>query len=579
MFLLLVAASSDVASTARMYIAEERSKAYDLEAVVVVLPRLTSTKETGKASKAKGLMKRQLKLGTASKPVTDGAYITYNGKNAYAPFGAVDIDKDPVNKQPCSPEECKQACTSDPTCDCATYQVKEKKCWKRRECVPAGWTSTFNKGYNVFMKAEAAFQDIQAVAMAAAAATGGTCPDIEDKIDYLGGDLQGHNRKVESMGQCCALCQSVSDCVGVTWRAGEDKTCQLKATIAQGRTPNLLCKSAQVRQSNWKADNLGTCASWCDGGKSPFGDKMPLSIMEWTPHMNKNCYLGHGGEYIPVGPFAGVSLDQCKGHCRAAEGCECFTFGGGACHLRTNCEPSKFASGDNFWSAYTMSQTCPGFTNGNCRCAPLYAGGQCAGCTQCTKARVNVGRVATQMQTTTQGVGDKLRLATGVGVVQCNPDFNGVWKLETSERLNDLAASLGFGGLSKTSENAASSKLHQMILQENGRFSITHLEAGIMSWKKLIHYKFSIGATPTDATYVDGSVVTTKAEWQSVARCILSISQVQKNGAPLPPVSYYMREGKLVAQMDMVQMVYVKLSDSAKVIDKVTEQYQEVRLD
>merc|ERR1712232_272944 len=43
-------------------------------------------------------------------------------------------------------------CTADPSCMCATFRRSDGKCWKRKDCVPSGWTSDFNNGYNVYLK-------------------------------------------------------------------------------------------------------------------------------------------------------------------------------------------------------------------------------------------------------------------------------------------------------------------------------------------------------------------------------------------------------------------------------------------
>jgi len=50
------------------------------------------------------------------------------------------------------PSECQSRCTADSTCMCATFRRSDRKCWKRKDCEPSGWTSDFNDGYNVYLK-------------------------------------------------------------------------------------------------------------------------------------------------------------------------------------------------------------------------------------------------------------------------------------------------------------------------------------------------------------------------------------------------------------------------------------------
>lgn len=78
-------------------------------------------------------------------------YVAYWDKNAYYPYGAVDIDGADV-PEGLSVEQCQQRCSADSNCDCVTYQRSSGKCYQRKECVPSGWTSNYNKGYAVYMK-------------------------------------------------------------------------------------------------------------------------------------------------------------------------------------------------------------------------------------------------------------------------------------------------------------------------------------------------------------------------------------------------------------------------------------------
>jgi len=85
-------------------------------------------------------------------PSPDGDYIVYTDKNAYAPYGAVDIDTDATAPEGLTSNQCEARCTADPACMCATLRRDDGKCWKRKDCVPSQWTSDYNAGYNVYLK-------------------------------------------------------------------------------------------------------------------------------------------------------------------------------------------------------------------------------------------------------------------------------------------------------------------------------------------------------------------------------------------------------------------------------------------
>jgi beta-glucanase (GH16 family) len=83
-------------------------------------------------------------------------YLTWRDKNAYAPFGAVDLDgctgaavKDKL--------ECQQRCTDDPKCDCVTFGFGQ--CWKRCDCDQNAMTSDFNVGYDTYKKKQGAAEE------------------------------------------------------------------------------------------------------------------------------------------------------------------------------------------------------------------------------------------------------------------------------------------------------------------------------------------------------------------------------------------------------------------------------------
>eukprot|EP00929_Paragymnodinium_shiwhaense_P072478 TRINITY_DN3678_c0_g1_i3.p2 TRINITY_DN3678_c0_g1~~TRINITY_DN3678_c0_g1_i3.p2 ORF type:complete len:132 (+),score=18.78 TRINITY_DN3678_c0_g1_i3:523-918(+) len=78
-------------------------------------------------------------------------YRVYYNKNAYYPYGAVDIDHGDTAPA-LSAQECKDRCSERADCMCVTQETSTGMCWMRAECDPAGWRSPNNDGYNVFMK-------------------------------------------------------------------------------------------------------------------------------------------------------------------------------------------------------------------------------------------------------------------------------------------------------------------------------------------------------------------------------------------------------------------------------------------
>merc|ERR1712048_228273 len=65
-------------------------------------------------------------------PVPAFTYQRFSNKNAYAPFGAIDIDPNGVAPSGLSVQECQDLCTADSTCDCVTREQVGGKCWKKR---------------------------------------------------------------------------------------------------------------------------------------------------------------------------------------------------------------------------------------------------------------------------------------------------------------------------------------------------------------------------------------------------------------------------------------------------------------
>jgi len=82
----------------------------------------------------------------------DIQYDHYFDKNAFAPYGATDIDSDATAPSGLTPQQCEERCTADANCMCVTQERATGKCWKRANCDPSQWTSEYNAGYNVYMK-------------------------------------------------------------------------------------------------------------------------------------------------------------------------------------------------------------------------------------------------------------------------------------------------------------------------------------------------------------------------------------------------------------------------------------------
>ncbi|CAK0853016.1 unnamed protein product, partial [Prorocentrum cordatum] len=100
-------------------------------------------------------MHRHQRAGTEQLLIEVGGsvvYHTFDNKNAYAPFGAIDIDEDPEGVDVLDAKDCQDRCTLDQTCGCVTFKESKLKCWKRRECVVSKMTSPYNEGYTVFVK-------------------------------------------------------------------------------------------------------------------------------------------------------------------------------------------------------------------------------------------------------------------------------------------------------------------------------------------------------------------------------------------------------------------------------------------
>jgi len=82
----------------------------------------------------------------------DPDYDHYFDKNAFAPYGATDIDTDDTAPSGLTPQQCEERCSADANCACVTQERATGKCWKRGNCDPSKWVSDYNAGYNVYMK-------------------------------------------------------------------------------------------------------------------------------------------------------------------------------------------------------------------------------------------------------------------------------------------------------------------------------------------------------------------------------------------------------------------------------------------
>eukprot|EP00929_Paragymnodinium_shiwhaense_P041198 TRINITY_DN2140_c0_g1_i1.p1 TRINITY_DN2140_c0_g1~~TRINITY_DN2140_c0_g1_i1.p1 ORF type:complete len:336 (+),score=39.72 TRINITY_DN2140_c0_g1_i1:120-1010(+) len=79
-------------------------------------------------------------------------YDQYHDKNAFAPYGATDIDNDATAPSGLTPQQCEDRCSADASCMCVSQERATGKCWKRGNCNPNQWVSNYNAGYNVYMK-------------------------------------------------------------------------------------------------------------------------------------------------------------------------------------------------------------------------------------------------------------------------------------------------------------------------------------------------------------------------------------------------------------------------------------------
>eukprot|EP00929_Paragymnodinium_shiwhaense_P108272 TRINITY_DN7459_c1_g1_i1.p2 TRINITY_DN7459_c1_g1~~TRINITY_DN7459_c1_g1_i1.p2 ORF type:complete len:156 (+),score=24.83 TRINITY_DN7459_c1_g1_i1:950-1417(+) len=79
-------------------------------------------------------------------------YLEYRDKNAFQPYGAVDIDDHSSAAKGLTVAQCQDRCTATRHCSCVSFERSTGTCWRRRKCDPDGWTSRYNIGYNVYLR-------------------------------------------------------------------------------------------------------------------------------------------------------------------------------------------------------------------------------------------------------------------------------------------------------------------------------------------------------------------------------------------------------------------------------------------
>lgn len=145
-------------------------------------------------------------------PVT---YVGYSHRNAYHPYGAVDIDSDQTAPTGVSVQQCQQRCTEDGACSCVTYEPQSGKCWKRANCVASGWA--YDNNYDVYMKEEDSSGYIEFINKNAFSPYGAT--DIDDANSAPTG---------LSADECMARCSPQWQCSCVTYERQSGK-CWMRA--------------------------------------------------------------------------------------------------------------------------------------------------------------------------------------------------------------------------------------------------------------------------------------------------------------------------------------------------------------
>ncbi|RAW20500.1 hypothetical protein PC110_g13103, partial [Phytophthora cactorum] len=171
--------------------------------------------------------------------------------------------------------------------------------------------------------------------LAAVAEAAGTCPSIENNVDYSGADV-GSARSSSANG-CCSICSSTNGCGAFTWTNYNGGTCWLKQSKGTAKTSN-----GAVSAVLQTASAAGTC-----------------------PSLENNVdYSG-----ADAGSAPSSSANGCCSICSKTNGCGAFTwtnYNGGTCWLKQSKGTGKASNGaisGVVQSSSSSSATCPSLEN------------------------------------------------------------------------------------------------------------------------------------------------------------------------------------------------------------------------
>ncbi|EEY68638.1 uncharacterized protein PITG_18396 [Phytophthora infestans T30-4] len=171
--------------------------------------------------------------------------------------------------------------------------------------------------------------------LAAVAEAAGTCPSIENNVDYSGADV-GSARSSSANG-CCSICSSTNGCGAFTWTNYNGGTCWLKQSKGTGKA-----SSGSISAVLQTSSSSGTC----------------------PPLENNVDYSG-----ADVGSVPSSSANGCCSICSKTNGCGAFTwtnYNGGTCWLKQSKGTGKASSGSIsgvVQSSSSSSATCPSLEN------------------------------------------------------------------------------------------------------------------------------------------------------------------------------------------------------------------------
>ena len=110
--------------------------------------------------------------------------------------------------------------------------------------------------------------------------------------------------------------------------------------------------------------SLDSCKSLCDKTPNCVGVTYSNLQLNWTAHLNLNCYSGHGAKdmTLPYAPNTDTCYDMTLNECQT----QCFLTGGsctavaweastGTCCARSEVRVSKCDNGGGTWSTYVLS--------------------------------------------------------------------------------------------------------------------------------------------------------------------------------------------------------------------------------